>query len=500
MSLPAKPDYFWLAIWDDIPAGADPCYVFSHPNDVIWEYRAYDFDEVLVGYDKYPHGEPNEPVFRYSVRLPHDMWFVQDANDGVYWFSVVAVYNGIGASVVVDDMESYCTGFPCDNKIFYTWIDGWLNWSGAELRLGIAPGDPFRGGTQSMVFLYYNDVDWGIGHYSEGGANTPELGVDPNWIALGVERLVLWFYGDANNDASASEQMYVALEDGTGSASYTRVNYGNMNDIKTEQWQQWCIDLQDFANGGVDLSDVQTIYLGFGTRGSPVPGGTGVVYFDDIGLYEQCPDEQTYPWGWTNHEHVYNDDAVAGGYVWGPDDYWHWDELHDQSGQSEDMSFILFTDPNGYTCWDPLECAGQGSGDGDCSGNINLADLFKLKAHFGKSAPWMAPECCSDYNQSGGINLGDLFILKAGFGTDSRATVYDGKKGKSSDLPFLVAGGLGVSWRLFRPRCEILRVKSSYWAHHSACVLRVFLVFFSILPIFWLILLSKYGTYPISQI
>ncbi|MHC4867977.1 MAG: hypothetical protein ACYTEX_28225, partial [Planctomycetota bacterium] len=55
---------------------------------------------------------------------------------------------------------------------------------------------------------------------------------------------------------------------------------------------------------------------------------------------------------------------------------WEWHELHDQTGETEDMSFILFTDPNGYTCWDPLECAGQPFGDSTCNGQVNLGDLF----------------------------------------------------------------------------------------------------------------------------
>ncbi|MHC4867976.1 MAG: DUF7901 domain-containing protein, partial [Planctomycetota bacterium] len=57
MELPVAPDYFWLAIWDDVPAG-DPynAYPYSHPNNILWEYKAYEYDEVLVGYDKYPHG------------------------------------------------------------------------------------------------------------------------------------------------------------------------------------------------------------------------------------------------------------------------------------------------------------------------------------------------------------------------------------------------------------------------------------------------------------
>jgi hypothetical protein len=88
-----------LTIWDDVPEGhpTNP-YPYSHPNDIIWKYKAYEWDEVLVGYDKHPHNpDPDrpgyEPVFLYSVELPTDAWFLQDANDGVYWFSVVAVYD-----------------------------------------------------------------------------------------------------------------------------------------------------------------------------------------------------------------------------------------------------------------------------------------------------------------------------------------------------------------------------------------------------------------------
>jgi hypothetical protein len=69
------------------------------------------------------------------------------------------------------------------------------------------------------------------------------------------------------------------------------------------------------------------------------------------------------------------------------------------------------------TCWDTAVCAGQSFGDATCDGSVNLADLFALKAHFGKAAPWTPPECCADFTQDGSINLADLFALKAGFGT-----------------------------------------------------------------------------------
>jgi hypothetical protein len=75
------------------------------------------------------------------------------------------------------------------------------------------------------------------------------------------------------------------------------------------------------------------------------------------------------------------------------------------------------TDPNAGTCWDSAECAGQSFGDATCDGSVNLADMFALKAHFGKCAPWTPPECCPDVTQDNCINLADLFTLKAGFGS-----------------------------------------------------------------------------------
>jgi len=91
---PVKPDYFWLGIWTDVPAGAGGVATFSHPNDLIWEYKSRDYDEQLVGFDKHPWGVPGarEPVFRYSVRLPQDEWFFQEDVNNIYWLSIVAVY------------------------------------------------------------------------------------------------------------------------------------------------------------------------------------------------------------------------------------------------------------------------------------------------------------------------------------------------------------------------------------------------------------------------
>jgi hypothetical protein len=45
--------------------------------------------------------------------------------------------------------------------------------------------------------------------------------------------------------------------------------------------------LQDIADQGVNLTNVDRIAVGVGTRGNmTVPGGSGKMFFDDIRLYQ----------------------------------------------------------------------------------------------------------------------------------------------------------------------------------------------------------------------
>jgi hypothetical protein len=73
--------------------------------------------------------------------------------------------------------------------------------------------------------------------------------------------------------------MYVALN---GNAV---VFHDNPNAAQIDTWTQWNIDLQGFADQGVNLANVNTIAIGFGDKKNPQPGGSGTAYFDDIRLY-----------------------------------------------------------------------------------------------------------------------------------------------------------------------------------------------------------------------
>jgi hypothetical protein len=190
---------------------------------------------------------------------------------------------------VLDDMEDYN---DTNNKIYDTWIDGWRNGTGSAVGLGTDPCDPVHSPEQSMK--YYYDSSGGLWDDLHYYSETVRTITDPcDWTVCGVKALTLYFYGHPDNDANATERMYVGLEDGSGPASYAQVNYGDngedVNDVKLADWQEWNIRLQDFNDGGVNLPDVNNIYIGFGIRGNLNPGGTpggwGLVYFDDIRLY-----------------------------------------------------------------------------------------------------------------------------------------------------------------------------------------------------------------------
>jgi hypothetical protein len=206
-------------------------------------------------------------------------WRIDEVNDPCLWKGSVWSFT-TGNYVVLDDMEDYNDS----NPIWDTWIDGWENDTGSVIGLGTDPCDPVHGGRQSMIYDYDNDSIFGLYKYSEAYRTIS----DPcDWTIFGVEALVLYFYGKPGNDAN--EQTYVGLEDSRGPVSYAEARYGDagedMNDIKEQEWHEWNVELQDFNDAGVILTDVNRVYIGFGDRDNPVAGGSGTVYFDDIRLY-----------------------------------------------------------------------------------------------------------------------------------------------------------------------------------------------------------------------
>ena len=93
-----------------------------------------------------------------------------------------------------------------------------------------------------------------------------------------------WTHQDVGITTNAAEPMYVAISNANGSPSVVANDDPAAATIDT--WTEWVIPLQAFADQGINLSNVDSIALGFGTQsGMASPGGSGTVYFDDIRLY-----------------------------------------------------------------------------------------------------------------------------------------------------------------------------------------------------------------------
>jgi hypothetical protein len=179
--------------------------------------------------------------------------------------------------LVVDNFEDYNDYSP--DRIFDVWIDGY-NITANGSTVGYAEPDFTAGehfvettivhsGNQSMPYFYDNTT---AGN-SEATLTLTSL---RDWTQNGVDTLTLWFVGQSSNSA---ELIYVVLDD-------SAVVYNDNADAAlAAEWTEWNIDLQAFADQGVNLANVDKIGIGFGNRGNPQAGGSGLVFFDDIRLY-----------------------------------------------------------------------------------------------------------------------------------------------------------------------------------------------------------------------
>jgi hypothetical protein len=82
-----------------------------------------------------------------------------------------------------------------------------------------------------------------------------------------------------SNDA---ERMYVAVAN-TGRPPVV-VYHDDPRASQIDTWTQWNIDLKKFSDQGVNLTDVDSLAIGFGNKNSSTAGGTGKMFFDDIRL------------------------------------------------------------------------------------------------------------------------------------------------------------------------------------------------------------------------
>ena len=97
-----------------------------------------------------------------------------------------------------------------------------------------------------------------------------------------------WTNQDIGILSNAAVPLYVAVSNNAGSPAVLVHDDPVASTIDT--WTEWVIPLEEIANQGVSLTNVDRIAIGLGTRGNmTIPGGSGKMFFDDIRLYRPAP-------------------------------------------------------------------------------------------------------------------------------------------------------------------------------------------------------------------
>ena len=253
--------------------------------------------EIYLGLDKnvVRSADTTSPEYKGSKALGEERY---DAGllepDTMYYWRVDEVYNGntvkgpvwsftVGTHLVVEDFESYTDDDAASEAIWQTWIDGFgIADNGAQVGYLLPPYAEqtiVHGGAQSMPLLYANEMS------VTNSEATLTLTSQKNWTVQNVGELSLWFRGSSGN---APEPLYVAISNVTGGPAV--VANDDLDAAEVSIWTRWIVPLQAFADQGINLTTVDKIAIGLGSKsGMASSGGSGTMYIDDIRLYRAKP-------------------------------------------------------------------------------------------------------------------------------------------------------------------------------------------------------------------
>jgi len=212
--------------------------------------------------------------------------------DTTYYWRVDEVYNGdplkgpvwsftVGAYLLVEDFESYTDDDAAGQAIWQHWIDGFgIADNGAQVGYLMPPYAEktiVHSGSQSMPLLYTNET--GVTN-SEA---TLTLTSPRDWTLADVSELSVWFRGASGN---AADPLYMAVSNSAGVPAIVAQEDPEAATVRS--WTQWHIPLQAFADQGINLTNVDEIAIGLGSKsGMASTGGSGTMFIDDIRLYRQ---------------------------------------------------------------------------------------------------------------------------------------------------------------------------------------------------------------------
>ena len=397
-----------------VPGPNDP----NVPPDYRWKGTVWNFRTEGMALNPYPgngaQGIPIDAILSWTPGFDadtHDVYFgtdfddVNDSNTTVYignqgantlsptlvpdvtyyWrideVNYVTVRGDIWSFttspfIVVDDMDSYANIAAIQD----VWLDYWTINSAAEVSVETAIAED--GNSMGLLFDNTYKLTGNIyGSWTE--ASISDLVIGSDWNKIGAKALYLTFYGDPTNVVGPDDKMYVVLEDANTNDGISY--YPDVNDVKIAQWQEWNIDLAQFA--GVDFNHVSKISIGFGVYGgSPTPGiGEGEIYIDNILLWPaRCV--QAFVLGDIDGDCIvdgYDIEALA--LEWLDSDY---DVLPQQPSDTGLLVEYLFEGNYNDTSGNNLHGEESPSGTGVSTGALSLDGVGYVKIPFGPTNPF----------------------------------------------------------------------------------------------------------------
>jgi hypothetical protein len=237
--------YYWR-VNELNPAGPDPC----NWNGPVWSFTVGDW-RVVDDFDD--DAEDADLWMRWKINAYYGDYLASCSEvGGGAW-----VTHGPGVMEYTYDNNDYCY-----DDISQGWVCSGLDYF-SEAR-----------------YEYATAADWTFG---DSETTLRALGLD--------------FQGATDNATDPNyDRMYVGVEDSAG--NLVIVEHPDPEIQASAVWGTFNIDLREFSDGGVDLTSVKYLYIGFGVRCNSnfgTPGEEGTVTFDNIRLYPtRCVGEPGY--------------------------------------------------------------------------------------------------------------------------------------------------------------------------------------------------------------
>ncbi len=191
--------------------------------------------------------------YQYCFRWNHG-----EVETPVEWYRSPASLAGVQYGVVTTD-----SGYRLEIKLPWLTMIGGSAEASQVIGIDVMIDDDDDGGDRDT------QVAW---HLPSGSPHTPSL-----W---GTALL-------AEPPVDGADFLYVALGDSSNRIGI--VTHPDPEIIKAPQWTAWRIPLSDFRDAGVNLAAVRKLFVGVGDPADPKPGGSGVIFIDDIYLTRPAP-------------------------------------------------------------------------------------------------------------------------------------------------------------------------------------------------------------------